>query len=177
VGDNSIRIRSTNGITIVKVDAWPRKSPDTTVSSCNVVECQLNEDRWPHPLVNSVRSRLANNDGKAKGRVLYALETLLFPTRTEAFGLLTYHIDPRRGLQVMQVGTATDVYRESRQVAMIGLLLECAQAIATKAGIKAGRIEWILPNGTMLNEACDIYGFERKLLKLPIGRVAVRRPI
>jgi hypothetical protein len=161
---------------VVKVRHWPGASrSEDYVSSCNVMPVE-HSDHWTDTgVVNSFGQRLAQRNGRAKGRVLY-LKQLRLGRGHVLTGGLSYHVDPPRGglLQVTRVAVI-DTMPELDVVPAISKLLLCAQRIALVAPLNHGRLQWICTSRDEESAAERFYDF-RRVARLDHGRSLMERP-
>jgi hypothetical protein len=146
----------------VTVAHWPEGSgSDDYVDSCNVAAVGL-DGRWHHLLGDALNGRLSDNEGAAKGRVLYLYQWRLGQGYLPTAGL-AYHISRsgRGSIQVSAVGTTEDLVAGDT-IPAIGLLLLCAQRIALVASLGGGQLQWICKNADQATYAKEVFGFRRK---------------
>lgn len=155
--------RTLDQSSVVTVNRWPLVDPGLGVlafyvSSCNVCGDQCSDPlRWTGDAISSVRKRLVNNDGEAKGRVLFVFSR-------DAFGhempvaVLAYHFPTNGTIMVLGANVALDCREQTRR--LVAGLLACAEAIARKSA--SGRtpiLKWKNSNPERVREICEAYGF------------------
>lgn len=100
--------------------------------------------------------------GQAKGRVLFALQYRMIPSRWEPVGALLFHVPPRKSkpLVVKRVCVEQSLSTRDKHAATV-LLIRAAKKVAAISGRGAGRLQWeVDPNDA--RTLCDLYSFKRR---------------
>lgn len=131
------------------------------IYSCNHCGDMSHLGAWSDLCVEKVRRRLNDNDGDAKGRVLFLIGEDWF-RKQACLGVLTFHL-PRAGtVKVLHVETALGTASEKRAHVVMALLL-CAQRIARESGGGASsRLEWTVRNASRARDISERYGFHEQ---------------
>lgn len=160
---------------VVRVSHWPEGSrTDDYVTSCNLLGVR-HEDLWVSPgVLNAFGQRLANRDGRAKGRVLYLKQYRLGRGHVVTAGL-AYHIERRGELLQVTDFAVVDSLVEADVLPAVGTLLLCAQQIAVRAPFNRGHLQWICHNRETEALAQGIFEF-RRVRRLSHGDVLMERP-
>ena len=159
---------------VVRVSRWPEGSrSDDYVTSCNLLTVR-HEDLWAsRGVVDAFGTRLANRNGRAKGRVLYLKQYRLSRGHVVTAGL-AYHVEPRGELVQVTDFAVVDSLVTSDVLPAIGKLLLCAQRICLIAPFNHGRLQWICRNRETEALAQGIYEFTR-VGRLQRGDVLMER--
>jgi hypothetical protein len=171
---SGISYRHHDGDLYVKVEGWPfgaARHANAYVCSCNVCG-DYSKAGWVGTLGDRIHSRYQDRNGVKKGRVLYLVDYSLNGFRPLA--ALCYHVTKSSVLQVLAAGISESALTADTD-RLIANLLNCADAIAFKSGLKA-RIEWLCIDEEQADDICDIHGFSSGR-RLQHGQVIVRRPL